>query len=90
MVLETLLRRVTCPNHASPRLLTVTGRGSYGHTRKVDLGPHPVVCLSLQVQDAEKFPHALGFESPGLSPSLLPRVSKQGLGFTVIQASDRV
>ena len=29
----------------------------------VDLAPHPVVGLVLQVGDAEKFPQALGFES---------------------------
>ena len=27
------------------------------------LAPHPVVGLVLQAEDAEKFPHALGFES---------------------------
>ena len=31
--------------------------------REVDLAPHPVVCLVLQVGDTEKCPHALGFES---------------------------
>ena len=30
---------------------------------KVDLDLHPVVGLVLQVEDTEKFPHALGFES---------------------------
>ena len=39
----------------------------------VDLAPHPVVGLVLQVGNAEKFPQALGFE--GLDPIL--RVSKQ-------------
>ena len=34
----------------------------YTH-KKVDHAPHPVVGLLLQVEDAEKFPHALGFES---------------------------
>ena len=28
--------------------------------KEVDLAPHPVVVLVLQVGDAEKFPHALG------------------------------
>ena len=47
----------------------------------VDLAPHPVVGLALQVGNAEKFPQALGFES--LHPSL--RVSKQGPCFTAIE-----
>ena len=34
----------------------------------VDLAPHPVVGLVLQVGDAERFPQALGFE--GLDPFL--------------------
>ena len=29
--------------------------------KEVDLAPHPVVGLALQVGDTEKFPHALGF-----------------------------
>ena len=33
--------------------------------KKVDLAPHPVVGLVLQVGDAEKFPQALDFESLG-------------------------
>ena len=33
MVLERLSWRVTCPNHASFRLLTVARRGFYGPTR---------------------------------------------------------
>ena len=44
----------------------------------VDLAPHPVVGLVLQVRDAEKFPQALGFED--LDPFL--RASKQGPCFT--------
>ena len=36
--------------------------------KEVDLAPHPVVGLVLQVGDAEKFPQALGFE--GLDPFL--------------------
>ena len=47
----------------------------------VDLALHPVVGLVLQVGDAEKFPHALGFES--LDP--LFRVSKHGPFFTAIE-----
>ena len=31
--------------------------------KKVDLAPHPVVGLELQVGDMENFPQALGFES---------------------------
>ena len=31
--------------------------------KEVDLAPHPVVGLVFQTRDAEKFPHALGFES---------------------------
>ena len=45
-----------------------------GPTRKVDLAPHPVVGLVLQLGDTEKLPQALGLES--LGPLL--RVSKQG------------
>ena len=48
---------------------------------QVDLAAHPVVDLVLQVEDTEKFPHALGFES--LDPSFF-RVSKQGPCFTVL------
>ena len=47
----------------------------------IHLAPHPVICLVLQVGDAEKFPHALGFE--GLDSFL--RVSKQGPCFTAIE-----
>ena len=31
--------------------------------KKVDLAPHQVVGLVLQVEDAERFPKALGFQS---------------------------
>ena len=31
--------------------------------KEVDLAPHPVVGLLLQVENTEKFPHALGFEN---------------------------
>ena len=31
--------------------------------KEVDLAAHPVVGLLLQVENIEKFPHALGFES---------------------------
>ena len=49
--------------------------------REVALAPHPVVGLVLQVGDAEKFPHALGFESL----DLFFRVSKQDLCFTAVE-----
>ena len=42
--------------------------------KEVDLAPHPVIGLVLQVGDREKFPQTLGFE--GLDPFL--RVGKQG------------
>ena len=48
--------------------------------KEVDLAPHPAFGLVLQVEDAEKFPQALGFES--LGPFL--GVSKQGPCFTTI------
>ena len=43
--------------------------------KEVDLAPHPVVGLVLQVGDAEKFPQALSFEGliPFLSVSYLER-----------------
>ena len=41
--------------------------------KAVDLAPHPVVAIVFQVENAERFPRALGFES--LDPLL--RVSKQ-------------
>ena len=46
--------------------------------KEVNLAPYPVVGLVLQVGDAEKFPHALGFET--LDPFY--RVSKQDACFT--------
>ena len=48
---------------------------------EVDLAPRPFVGLVLQAGDAEKFPHAAGFES--LDPFF--RVSKQGPCFTAIE-----
>ena len=48
--------------------------------KEIDLAPHPGIGLVLLVGDAEKFPHALGFES--LDP--LFRVSKHGPFFTAI------
>ena len=58
MVLERLLWRLTCPTHASFRLLTVARRVPGTH-KEVDLTPHPVVGLVLKVGDAEKFPRHL-------------------------------
>ena len=46
--------------------------------KEVDLAPHPVSGLVLQVGDVENLPRALGFE--GLDP--LPRDSQQGPRFT--------
>ena len=54
----------------------LTGQKRFLWTNKeLDLAPHPVVDLVLQVEDTEKFPHALGFES--LDPFLRqPQVSQ--------------
>ena len=49
--------------------------------RGVDLAPHPVVGLVVQVGDAEEFPSTLGFE--GLD--LFLRVSKKGPCFIAIE-----
>ena len=49
--------------------------------KEVDLAPHPVVGLVLQVGDTENFPHAFGFES--LAPFF--RVSIQGPCFTAVK-----
>ena len=49
--------------------------------KEVDLVPHTVVGLVLQVGVAEKFPQALGFESL----NLFFRVGKQGPCFTAIE-----
>ena len=74
MVLERLSWRVICSNHLSFLLLTVARRGSSGaHTKKVDLAPHSVVGLVLQVGDVEKFLQALGLESL----DLFLRISEQ-------------
>ena len=77
MVFERLLRHVVCPNLAIsvsrqlPEQVPVD-------PQEVDLAPHPVVGLALQVGNAEKFPQALGFEGP----DPYPRVSQQGPCFT--------
>ena len=47
----------------------------------VDLAPHPVIGLVLQVGVAEKFPQAFGFES--LDPSFFSQ--QQGPCFTAIE-----
>ena len=52
------------------------------HT-EVDLVPHAVVGLALQVGYVEKFHQALGFES--LDPSFFFKVSKLGPRFTAIE-----
>ena len=49
--------------------------------KEIDLVPHSVIGLVLQVGDAEKFPQALVFES--LDPFF--GVSKQGSCFTAIE-----
>ena len=65
MLLERLSLRVTCPNYASFRLLTVTPppkkkkkkkkkKEILWAQREADLAPHPVVGLVLRVRDAEK------------------------------------
>ena len=51
--------------------------------KEVDLVPHPVVGLVLQVGDTEKFPQALGFES--LDPFFFFRISKLGPWFTAVE-----
>ena len=56
----------TSPSHDSYQKMFLR------YHKKVDLAPHPVVGLVLQVGDAEKFPQALGFES--LDPLQLSRV----------------
>ena len=59
---ERLLWRVTCPNHASFRLVTVAGKDSCGPIKKLILiftKSLPV----LKVADAEKFPQAFVFKS---------------------------
>ena len=74
MVLEGLSWRVTCPNHASFRLLAYKEAG---------LAPHSAVGLVLQVEDADKFPQALCFES--MDFFFFSRVSKQGPCFTATE-----
>ena len=51
------------------------------NNKEVDLAPHPVVGLVLQVGDAGKFSQVFGFE--GLDPFF--RVSKQYSCFTTIE-----
>ena len=63
-----------------PSLDSCQKRSVWSH-KEVDLAPHPVGGLVLQVGDAEKFPQALGFE--GLGPFF--RVSKQSPCFLAIE-----
>ena len=63
MVLERLLWRVTCSNHASFCLLTVARRGSCVPARKFILLRNQSLVLCSEGGDVEKVPHALGFES---------------------------
>ena len=49
--------------------------------RSVDVVPHRVVGLALQVGDAEKFTRTIGFKS--LDP--FPKVSKQGPCLTAVE-----
>ena len=86
MVLERLLWSVNCPSYASFRPLTVARSSSCGH-KEVDLAPHAIVGLVIQVAEVEKFPQALGFES--LDPFFFLRISEQGPCFTAIE-EDRV
>ena len=68
-----------------PSLDNYQKRSLWTH-KEVDLAPHPVVGLVLQVGDAEKFPQALCLDS--LNPFL--RVSKQGPCLTAVEEdSDR-
>ena len=63
MVLERLSWRETCPNHVSFLSLDSCQKRLQWTNMEVDLAPHPVVGLVLQVEDAEKFPQSLGFET---------------------------
>ena len=49
--------------------------------REVDIAPHPVVDLVLQVEDTKTFPHTLCFKS--LDPFFT--VSEQGPCFTAVE-----
>ena len=62
MVFEKLLWRVACPNYASFRLFDIRQKRFPWTHKEVDLVLHPVDGLVLEVGDAEKFPHAPGFE----------------------------
>ena len=78
MVLKRMLWLVTCPNHASFRLLTVSRKKFLWTHKEVDLASRPVVGLVLQAEDTENF------------GSLYPffRVSKQGPCFTAIEEDE--
>ena len=81
MLLERLSRRVTCPNHARSRRMTVQKKFLWV-PRDADLARHPVVGLVLQVGDAEKFPQALDLEI--LHPVFSGAVN-QGPCFTAVE-----
>ena len=53
--------------------------------KEVDLAPHPVIGLVFQVGDAEKFPHALRFESLDPFFFFFLKVSMQSPCFTAIE-----
>ena len=57
---------------------------SFWPTRKFIFAPHSVVGLVLQVEDADKFPQALGLES--LDPFL--KVSKRCSRLTAIEETE--
>ena len=63
-----------------PFLDTCQKRFLWTH-KEVDLAPHPVICFLLQVEDAGKFPQALGFESLDPFFFFFCRVGKQGSMF---------
>ena len=85
MVLEKLLRRVTCRNHASFRLLAVA-RCSCGPTRKSILFRTQWLVSCSKQEMRRSLLKAFGLE--GLDPFL--RVSEQGSCFTAIGKTEVV
>ena len=81
MILERLPWCLTCRNHVSFRLSTVARKRSCGPARTPILLHTQSLVLSVQVEDAEKFPQARGLES--LQPLL--RVCKQGPRLTAVE-----
>ena len=65
MVLERLVWRVLCNMLEPCKFLSFDScqKRFLAIPSEIDLAPHPVVGLVLLVEDAEKFPQALGFES---------------------------